>query len=103
MRDGVRVQQKRPGVRNYLLDATLDMPDVQGDTGRPSRLTRIIDKNTYSYEERVTDEETGEVLHHNSHSLRQHKGHGSDKGPRTSPLPQVSTQESATRKTHPET
>ncbi len=99
IRDWTRVQQKRPGVKRYLLDATMDKPGVQRSTGRPNRLTRIFDKSTNSYEEIVTDEETGKVLHRQSHPLTQHKGHGSDKGPRMSPPPQVSTPESTTRRT----
>jgi hypothetical protein len=43
------------------------MPGVQRSTGRPNRLTRVFDKNTDSYEEVVTDEETGEVIHRQAH------------------------------------
>jgi hypothetical protein len=79
-----------------------DMHGVQRSTGRPNRLTRVFDKNTDSYEEVVTDEETGEVIHRQAHPLSEHKGHGSDKGPRTSPLPQVSKPEATPRKTDTE-
>ncbi len=100
--DWMRLKQKRPGVNGYLLEATMNKPGVQRSTGRPNRLTRAFDKGTDSYEEIVIDEETGEVLHRQSHRLTEHKGHGSDRGPRTSPPPQVSTPESTTRRTAPE-
>jgi hypothetical protein len=101
-RDGVRMKHKRPGVKGYLLQATMDMPGVQRSTGRPNRLTRIFDKNTDSYEELVIDEGTRGVLHQQSHRLSEHMGHGSDRGPRMSPPPQVSAQKATTPKPDPE-
>ncbi len=100
VRSGLRLKQRRPGTKGWVLHALLHMPGIQGSTGRPNRLTRIIDKLTDTYEESVTDDETGRVLHRQSHRLSEHRGHGDDKGPRTSPPPQTSTPE-AEAKTRP--
>lgn len=41
--------------------------------------TRIIDKYNNKYFEKVTDPETGEIIHENEESLSEHFGHGSAK------------------------
>lgn len=83
---------RRPG-RGKVIELILNMPGVQRATGRQNRVTRRKDKLSYWYEKTVTDEKTGEVLHHQAHSLREHVGHGDDRGPRRSPPPQVAQPE----------
>ena len=82
VRSGARLKQKRGS--KVILDARLDEPGRQRSTGRANRLNRRIDHLNDRYEERVTDEATGEVIHECSEPLSQHRGHGSDKGPRPS-------------------
>lgn len=60
---------------------------MQRSTGAPTRYEQLIDR----YFERVVEDDTERVLHANDHPLSEHKGHGSDHGPRTSPPPQVTT------------
>ena len=38
--------------------------------------TRVIDKRNDHYHEKVTDPETGEVIHEQAHPLSEHQGHG---------------------------
>ena len=38
--------------------------------------SRVIDKYKNEYKEKVTDPDTGEVVHHNEEPLSEHYGHG---------------------------
>lgn len=40
---------------------------------------RLIDKDANRYFEKVTDPDTGQVLHECNEPLSEHRGHGSDK------------------------
>lgn len=90
VRDGVGFKAKRAGERKPFREA-FDIPETQRSTGTPTRHERLIDRDDDRYVERVVEEGTGRVLHETDHRLGEHKGHGTDRGPRTSPPPQVTT------------
>jgi hypothetical protein len=53
--------------------------DFHRKSGRWMKLYRLFDRVKRWYHERVTDPETGEVVHECSEPLTNHRGHGSDK------------------------
>lgn len=53
--------------------------DLRKRDGKWMKKSRVIDKTTDKYLERVTDPETGEVVHSCEEALSVHFGHGSDK------------------------
>ena len=53
--------------------------DLRKSDGKWMQKTRIIDKYNDKYIEKVTDPETGVVIHHSEEPLSAHFGHGSDK------------------------
>jgi hypothetical protein len=78
LRDGVGVKAKRRSDRRpYLEDSA--MPSYSHDKGKVLLREQIIDRDNDRYFEKVTDYETGEVIHHNEEPLSQHQGHGSAK------------------------
>jgi hypothetical protein len=90
VRDGVGYKAKHAGERKPFREA-FDYSATQRATGAPTRHERLIDRDQDRYVERVVEEGTERLLHETDHPLSKHKGHGSDRGPRTSPLPQVTT------------
>lgn len=90
VRDGVGLKAKHAGERKPFRQA-FDYPATQRSTGAPTRHERLIDRDNDRFFERVVEEGTGRVLHEADQPLSEHKGHGSDRGPRTSPPPQVTT------------
>ena len=90
VRDGVGYKAKHAGERKPFREA-FDYPATQRSTGAPTRHERVIDRDNDRYFERVVEEGPGRVLHETDHPLSEHKGHGSDRGLRTSPPPQVTT------------
>ena len=55
------------------------MQDYSRSLEKLVHLERVIDRDNDQYFERVTDYETGEVIHHCKEPLSQHLGHGSDR------------------------
>lgn len=94
MRDGVGFKAKRAGEPKPFREA-FDIPKTQRSTGAPTRHERLIDRDNDRYVERVVEEGTGRVLHETDHPLSEHRGHGTDRGPRTSPPPQVTTSDAS--------
>ena len=79
LRDGLEVKAKRPGQKKPYIE----------DRGVPSfsrRLKKIvlherrIDRDNDRYFERVSDYESGEIIHHQEEPLSAHRGHGGAKG-----------------------
>jgi hypothetical protein len=59
--------------------------EVYSSTGRLHRIRQEIDRTNLSpdnwrYRKKVIDAQTGEILRHDDKPLREHQGHGSDKG-----------------------
>lgn len=90
VRDGLGNKAKHAGERKPFREE-FDYPATQRSTGGPTRHERLIDRDNDRYFERVVEEGTGRVLHETDHQLSEHKGHGSDRGPRTSPPPRLTT------------
>jgi len=78
VRSQFRWKHKRPGFRRALVEGVSGSERSVG-SGRWVRKTRLIDRETDWYEERIVDEETGEVLHESHEPLSDHSGHGSAK------------------------
>lgn len=73
-----RWKHRRPGYGKFL---AMGMSGFERSvrTGRMVEKQSFFDKDTDRRYERITDVETGEVLHECDHKLTDHKGHGSAK------------------------
>lgn len=77
-RDGIGMKAKRPGEKKpYIED--LSAPDHSRSLGKLVHRARVIDRANDKYFEKITDYESGEVIHHCEEPLSQHQGHGSAK------------------------
>ncbi len=77
-RDGLGFKAKRPSQKKpYVED--LSIPDYSYSRGKPVHRQRVIDRDNDHYFEKITDYETGEVIHHCEEPLSQHQGHGNAK------------------------
>jgi hypothetical protein len=78
IRDEYRQKAKHPGQKKpYIED--ISGSDYSRDRGKHVHLQRIIDRDNDYYFEKITDYETGEVIHHCEEPLSQHQGHGDAK------------------------
>jgi hypothetical protein len=78
VRDGFGLKAKRPGQKKpYVED--LSMPDYSRSRGKHVHRQRVINRDNDHYFEKITDYETGEVIHYCEEPLSQHKNHGSAK------------------------
>ena len=77
-RDGLALKAKRPGQKKPYVE-TISMPSHSRRTGKVVHRERLIDRDNNRYEEKVTDYETGEIIHHQAEPLSEHVGHGSAK------------------------
>ena len=78
VRDGFGLKAKRPGQKKpYVED--LSMPDYSRSRGKHVHRLRVIDRDNNHYFEKITDYETGEIIHHCEEPLTQHQGHGEAK------------------------
>ena len=77
-RDGIGVKAKRAGEKKpYIED--LAVPDYSRSLEKIVHRERVIDRDNDRYFEKITDYESGEVIHHCEEPLRQHQGHGNAK------------------------
>ena len=77
-RDGIGFKAKRPGEgRPFIEDRA--MPSYSFVKAKTVLREQIIDRDVDRYFERVTDYETGEVIHECDEALTKHRGHGSAK------------------------
>jgi hypothetical protein len=65
--------QQRPFIESY------DRPSLSHKTGRWMRKVMRLDRRNNRYQDRVTDPETGEIVHEEDELLTDHQGHGSAK------------------------
>lgn len=78
VRDGIGVKAKRAGEKKpYIED--LSVPDHSRSLGKVVHRARVIDRDNDRYFEKITDYESGEVIHHCEEPLSQHQGHGNAK------------------------
>lgn len=54
-------------------------PSYSHTLGKPVEHDRLIDRANDRYSEKVTNYETGELIHHTDEPLSEHQGHGSAK------------------------
>lgn len=78
LHDKLSAKVKKDGIKNPIKEI------VQGDDYSYSKKkymskTRIIDRENDHYHEKVSDKETGEIVHECDEPLKDHLGHGSTK------------------------
>lgn len=71
---------KRAGLKRPFIEQTVG-DDLHRASQRWMQLHRVVDRLRNWYSERVTDPESGEVIHSCEEPLADHRGHGSDKKP----------------------
>lgn len=77
-KDGYGLKAKRPSQKKpYVED--MSMPEYSRSRGKHVHKERVIDRDNDQYLEKITDYETGEVVHHCEEPLSQHQGHGDAK------------------------
>lgn len=57
---------------------TKSVPDHNRDRGKLVHREQVIDRERDVYSEKITDYESGEIIHQISEPLSKHIGHGSD-------------------------
>ena len=77
-RDGLGIKAKRRGQKKPYVEA-LSFPSHSRRLAKPVHHERLIDRDKDLYHEKVTDYETGAIIHEQSEPLSEHIGHGSDK------------------------
>jgi len=78
VRDGLGIKAKRPGEKRPHIE-TKSIPDHSISLDKLVHKEQIFDRENDRYFERITDYESGEVIHECEEPLSQHLGHGSDK------------------------
>jgi len=77
-RNGIGVKAKRAGEKKpYIED--LGVPDYSRSLDKVAHRARVIDRDNDRYFEKITDYESGDVIHHCDEPLSQHQGHGNAK------------------------
>ena len=76
-RGGLDMKAKRPGEKRPHIEGKV-IPDHSRSRDKPVHREQIIDRDNDRYFERVTDYESGEVIHECEEPLSQHLGHGAD-------------------------
>ena len=75
MRDFCGMKLKRQGEKKFAVE-DVSRPDFNRDRGKNVHLQRLIDRDNDLYHERITDLESGEVIHEQREPLSEHRGHG---------------------------
>jgi len=76
----ISLKGKRPGLKRPFIEQTFG-DDLHRKSQRWMQFHRVIDRLRNWYSERVTDPESGEVIHSCEEPLTDHRGHGSDVTP----------------------
>ena len=76
--DGYALKGKRPGRKKPFIEER-SLPDYSRSRDKFVHLQRTIDRDNDLYSEKVTDYQTGELIHKCEEPLSQHQGHGSAK------------------------
>ncbi len=76
VRERRNILGRRPGFRRPFVEM-LGGDDFNRKLGKFVKLERVIDRARNWYMERVTDPDTGQVLHECEEPLTDHRGHGS--------------------------
>lgn len=75
VREKLRLRHKVPGQKRPTAEV-VSGDDLHRNSGVWVKLLRVIDRGRNWYKETITNS-SGEVLHHQSHPLDKHTGHGS--------------------------
>ena len=78
LRDGLGMKAKRPGEKRPFIEDKA-MPSFSHRLGKHVLREQVIDRDNNRYFEKVTDYESGEIIHHNEEPLSEHRGHGTEK------------------------
>jgi hypothetical protein len=78
LRDGLGVKAKRPGEKRPFVEDKA-MPSFSHRLRKHVLREQVIDSDNDRYFEKVTDYESGEIIHHNEEPLSEHLGHGIEK------------------------
>jgi hypothetical protein len=76
------IKAKRPGEKKPFVEAK-NGPNHSHRLGKAVEHERLIDRDNDRYSERVTDYESGEIIHQADEPLSKHQGHGSAKKKQT--------------------
>jgi hypothetical protein len=85
-RDGIGMKAKRAGQKKPFVES-LSMPSRSRSLDKLVHHERLIDRDNDLYIEKVTEYETGKVIHQQTHALSEHIGHGSAKKKRSGSEP----------------
>lgn len=77
-RDGYEMKIKRAGEKKPFVES-ITKPSRSRKLGKHVHHERVIDRENDEYYEKVTDYESGEVIHEQREPLSMHIGHGSAK------------------------
>jgi hypothetical protein len=78
IRDGLAVKAKRQGEKKPFIE-DMGVPSFSHSLQKVVHRHRVIDRDNDLYVERVTDYETGEIIHECQEPLSSHVNHGSAK------------------------
>ena len=78
LRAGLGMKAKRPDEKRPFVEDKA-MPSFSHRLGKHVLREQIIDRDNNRYFEKVTDYESGEIIHHNEEPLSQHRDHGTAK------------------------
>lgn len=78
LRDGVGMKANRIGQKKPFVES-ISVPSHSRKLGKPVHHERLIDRDNDLYHEKVTEYESGNVIHEQKEPLSEHVGHGSDK------------------------
>ena len=78
IRDGLKLKAKRPGKSRPYFESW-NIPSLSSSLKKVVNLIRIFDRDNDHYHEKVTEYETGDVIHQCDEPLSEHTGHGTDK------------------------
>ena len=76
--DGYALNGKRPGKKKPFIEER-SLPNYSRNRDKYVHLQRTIDRDNDHYSEKITDYQTGEIIHKCEEPLSQHQGHGSAK------------------------
>jgi len=78
VRDGLGLKARRPNQKKSYVEAK-NGPSHSHKLGKLVEHERLIDRDNNRYSEKITDYESGEIIHHCDEPLSTHRGHGSAK------------------------
>ena len=78
IRDGIGLKAKRAGGKKPYIEEMV-VPDYSRNLEKVVQRERGIDRDNDRYFEKITDYESGKVIHYCEEPLSQHQGHGNAK------------------------